>query len=127
MRLKAKDDVCGEYSATFTVNTETTPSDVLEDVAETQQDKNADYGDSWQKTAELKRTLSGGHLPHPQTDHELILDALYTRMMDKLARGYTLAFMNDEAEVDDEALADTFRDLAGYAAMAAAEVENNER
>jgi len=105
---------------------ETEPSDVLHEVAEQQQAKNADYGSSWQKTGELKAVLAGGELPHIETADEAVMDGLYTRMLDKLSRGYTLEFLNDEREIDDEALADTFRDLAGYAAMAAAEVENSE-
>jgi len=118
-----------EHSFACTVempSDETKPSDVLKEVAEEQQAKNADYGDSWQKTGELKEVLAGGELPHIETANEAVMDGLYTRMLDKLSRGYTLAFLNDGREVDDEALADTFRDLAGYAAMAAAEFESSD-
>jgi hypothetical protein len=76
---------------------------ILDRMAEIHRTKNSDYGNSYELSARL--------LGRP------VVEGLLHRMSDKLARACRLA-QGQEAQVKDEALADTLMDLANYAVLA---------
>ena len=76
---------------------------VLERVAATHRAKNADYGSSYELSAQL--------LGRP------VVEGLLHRMSDKLARACRLN-QGQPAAVQDEALTDILLDLANYAVLA---------
>jgi hypothetical protein len=82
---------------------------ILEHMAAIHQAKNADYGSSYELSAQL--------LGRP------VVEGLLTRMCDKLARACRLA-QGQDPQVKDEALADTLLDLANYAVLAVLALEN---
>lgn len=82
---------------------------ILERMAEIHRVKNSDYGNSYELSARL--------LGRP------VVEGLLHRMSDKLARACRLA-QGQEAQVKDEALADTLLDLANYAVLAILALED---
>ena len=76
---------------------------VLQRMAQIHQAKNADYGNSFELSAQL--------LGRP------VVEGLLTRMCDKLARACRLA-QGQAPQVAGEALQDTLLDLANYAVLA---------
>jgi hypothetical protein len=109
-------------------------SDVLESVAETVADKNDDYGSAIEKNAVIKRLLAADNVVIRTDDdgtewvrlgdHDVDgadqqrLDGIFTRLLDKVARLYTLSFTEQDDSVD-ETRRDTVEDLIGYLAHAA--------
>jgi len=82
---------------------------ILERMAAIHRAKNADYGSSYELSAQL--------LGRP------VVEGLLTRMCDKLARACRLA-QGQDPHVKDEALGDTLLDLANYAVLAVLSLEN---
>jgi hypothetical protein len=76
---------------------------ILQRMLAIHQAKNADYGNSYELSSRL--------LGRP------VVEGLLHRMSDKLARACRLA-QGQEAQVKDEALADTLMDLANYSVLA---------
>jgi hypothetical protein len=83
---------------------------ILERMAEIHRAKNADYGNSYELSAQL--------LGRP------VVEGLLHRMSDKLARACRLT-QGQAAQVQDEALADTLLDLANYAVLAVLALERD--
>lgn len=145
-----------------------TPQDVLDDLKGVFKDKNADYGNSWEKIGAIKRVMadtegpqtitisemniegriiSGDNkgmkrvvfyvsedtfedtdeiefvrladTPQKQSTFEENVDDLITRLLDKIIRVYTLTFLKDEPDVENESLADAAEDATGYCSMLA--------
>jgi len=119
---------------TFTADTTTSPSDVLESVAQTVDAKNDDYGSAIEKNAVIKRVLAADDVvvrtdddgtewvqlgDHDVADLEQQrLDGIFTRLLDKVARLYTLSF-TEQTDSVGEKRRDTVEDLLGYLAHAA--------
>jgi hypothetical protein len=137
-----------EIEMTFEVNgsellaelNQTRPQDVLEDVAETVEDKNDDYGNAYEKVGAIKRVMAdeGGPTTIKHEGDEYVkmadtptngslfeenADGIFTRMLDKVLRAYTLVLLADEPQVGNDSTSDAARDLAGYAAMLASLIE----
>lgn len=114
--------------------------EIIESMAEVLPDKRADYGTSWVKTACIKGVLAIegrpeiidlgdgreavvlGEIPQCESQIEEAVDGLFTRLLDKVTRGWQLTRMGREQQVDDESVKDTFLDLAAYSIMLAVEV-----
>lgn len=130
----------------------TSPQDVLDDLKDVFEDKNEDYGNSWEKIGVIKRimadtegprvvTVEEGetvhlteHFEEDTNEFELVVladtpqktstfeenvDDLLTRLLDKLIRTYTLTFLKDEPDVENESLTDAAEDSVGYTSMLA--------
>lgn len=80
---------------------------IIDDMMETYEKKNADYGNSVHKTFE-----------------EFGLTSFLVRLSDKLNRAITLN--KQEAKVTDEKLEDTLLDLANYAVLALVELKKGD-
>lgn len=109
-------------------------SDVLESVAKTVADKNDDYGSAIEKNAVIKRLLASSEVVIRTDDdgtewvrlgdHDVDgadqqrLDGIFTRLLDKVSRLYTLSF-TDQTDSVGEKRRDTVEDLLGYLAHAA--------
>lgn len=119
------------------------PSDVLEGVAETVDEKNDDYGNAYEKVGVLKRVMADEDGPTviehdgdeyvrmaetPQNDSlfKENADGIYTRLLDKVLRSYTLILIADEPKVENDSTADAACDLAGYAAMLTSLIEGEQ-
>ena len=79
---------------------------ICEDLTEIYENKNADYGDSYARLRE--------EFP----------DSILIRIYDKYSRLKRL--MNNEAQVKDESIEDTLKDLANYCIMELIERSKNE-
>lgn len=79
---------------------------IIDDMMETYEKKNADYGNSVHKTFK-----------------EFGLTSFLVRLSDKLNRAITLN--KQEAKVTDEKLEDTLLDLANYAVLALVELKKD--
>lgn len=84
---------------------------ILEHMAAVHRAKNADYGNSYELSAQL--------LGRP------VVEGLLHRMSDKLARACRLV-QGQAAQVEDEALTDTLMDLANYAVLAILAIEGKQ-
>lgn len=98
------------------------PSQILEEVAETQERKDADYGEAWRLVGETL-SLWMNHAG----ENELTIDAdpdtlaslgLFTRRLDKLIRAFNGEFLGND--LNYESIRDSHADEAGYAGMHAA-------
>lgn len=96
----------------------TDPTDILFDGAETYDEKNADYGDSWRLVGEILHKLAGGRPITLETKEDYISLGLFSRRFDKIARAFQGEFIADE--MNFEATADAHEDEMVYAAMHAA-------
>lgn len=110
------------------------PADVLESVAQTVESKNDDYGSAIEKNAVIKRLLAADEVVVRTDDdgtewvqlgdHDVAdlqqqrLDGIFTRLLDKVSRLYTLSF-TDQTDSVGEKRRDTVEDLLGYLAHAA--------
>lgn len=124
-----------------------TETEVLEEVKGVLDEKDDDYGSSYEKAGVLKRvladedgpsvyTVNGGKLdddkymhgelvevvvladtPQNETVFEENADGLITRLLDKLSRTYTLIFLKDEPDVENESTEDAAKDMVGYSSM----------
>jgi hypothetical protein len=150
-------------------------SEILEEVGEIVDDKNDDYGSSWEKVSVLKRVIAdedgpqtitlsrddvlcevaGGEdkgdkivrlivdedffketnevefvqladTPERNTLFKEQVDDLFTRLLDKVVRGYYTTLVKAETLVDDESKIDAFKDLVGYAALGGSLVSEEE-
>jgi hypothetical protein len=105
-----------------------TPDEILRQNAETYQDKNADYGDSWRlagKTLAMWLQHAGMEdvtLPADEDTWNSI--GLFTRRLDKLVRSFNAEFVVDE--LNFESTADAHEDESTYAAMAASLTRESE-
>lgn len=98
--------------------------DVYEETIETFIRKNIDYGSSFSDSAKVESILKYGEIRNEDLP-EIVSRQIFVRgFLDKISRFYQLAFENDEAMVDDEALDDTLQDLGNYALMLCAELRN---
>jgi len=110
------------------------PSDVLQSVAQTVESKNDDYGSAIEKNAVIKKLLAADDVVVRTDDdgtewvqlgdHDVAdlqqqrLDGIFTRLLDKVSRLYTLSF-TDQTDSVGEKRRDTVEDLLGYLAHAA--------
>lgn len=94
-----------------------TASEILREGAETHTQKNADYGDNWQKVGEILFTLANEESVVLKSPDDWIAAGLFIRRLDKLGRSFNGEFLTDsmnfESAVDDDA------DESVYAAMQA--------
>jgi len=95
----------------------TTPQEILSDGAETYEQKNDDYGDSWRKVGEILHELADGEPVTLETPEDHIAYGLLTRRLDKIARAYHGELLADE--LNFESVTDSHEDEAVYAAMSA--------
>jgi len=122
-----------EYPIDTVTSPDEQPSDVLQSVADTVEAKNDDYGSAIETNAVLKRVLScddvvverrGGETWVKLGQHDVDgidqqrLDGVFTRLLDKVARLYTLSF-TDQSDSVGEKRRETVEDLLGYLAHAA--------
>jgi hypothetical protein len=94
------------------------PSDILTESAEIYEQKNADYGHSWQAIGHLLHGLTKGEPITLETPEDFISIGLFTRRLDKLARTFNGEFLSDD--LNFESIADSHADETAYAAMHAA-------
>jgi hypothetical protein len=110
------------------------PSDVLQSVAQTVESKNDDYGSAIEKNAVIKKLLAADDVVVRTDDdgtewvqlgdHDVAdlqqqrLDGIFTRLLDKVSRLYTLSF-TDQTDSVGEKRRETVEDLLGYLAHAA--------
>lgn len=80
---------------------------IAQEMADTYEAKNADYGDSFSKSIEKHGPVAG-----------------IVRMSDKFNRLENLLLNQGTAKVNDESVIDTLTDLANYAIMLRIEIEN---
>lgn len=83
----------------------------------TYREKNKDYGDSWRKVGEILHLLADGETVELDSVNDHIAYGLYTRRLDKLARGYHGEFLADE--MNFESIVDAHTDEMTYSAMQA--------
>jgi hypothetical protein len=95
----------------------TDPTEILRDGAETYEEKNDDYGDSWRLVGEFLWLLSNDGI-ELKTKEDFISFGLYTRRLDKIARSFNGEFNDDE--LNFESVIDSHTDESVYAAMHAA-------
>jgi hypothetical protein len=95
--------------------THPTPADVLFDGAQTYDEKNDDYGDSWRLVGEFMYRLTDGEGMVLETPEDFISFGLYTRRLDKIARAFNGEFLSDE--LNFESVVDSHEDEAVYGAM----------
>lgn len=110
------------------------PQSVFAELDQLVDDKNDDYGNSWQKVSAIKRLMADvegpqiiecdgdeyvylANTPQPQNQFEQEIDDLMARLLDKVVRAYNLALIADESKLEDEGLEDALMDIAGYAGM----------
>jgi len=123
---------------------------ILNDVADVQEAKNDDYGNSWRKAAAIKQLIADengpttthidnnsvyddaaaapsfaleaiilAETPRNESLYEQQLDGVFTRLLDKVVRAYTLTMLVDGNRVMGEGAFDAAVDIAGYAGMLA--------
>lgn len=115
----------------------TTVPEILSDTAETFENKNDDYGNSWQKIGAIKRLIAHDEgpeiveledgreavvladVPDCNSTFEQNFEDAVTRQLDKIIRKYNLIRLVDEPKVEDESALDACTDDVGYAAMIA--------
>ena len=130
----ARAEQIAEQIDEWTTEAGETPSDVLESVAQTVESKNDDYGSAIEKNAVIKRLLAADEIVVRTDDdgtewvqlgdHDVAdlqqqrLDGIFTRLLDKVSRLYTLSF-TDQTDSVGEKRRDTVEDLLGYLAHAA--------
>lgn len=107
--------------------------EIFEEQLEIFQEKNEDYGNSWEKIAPIKMIMASDEISiekvegdthiiidseHRKTSGhtEEVVDNMVTRFLDKIIRIYNLTF-NTEKQNVDESLEDSAGDLGNYALM----------
>ena len=98
------------------------PDDILFGGAETYEEKNDDYGDSWRKIGKIMHMLANGQPITLETPEDHISYGLFTRRMDKIARAFNGEFCADE--MNFESVQDAHEDEMVYAAMHASNQED---
>lgn len=93
-------------------------TDILEDSAETYKKKQSDYGDSWRLVGEFLWLLTDEEGVELTSKEDFISFGLYTRRLDKLARGFNGDLLADG--LNFESVQDSREDESVYAAMHAA-------
>lgn len=91
------------------------PDDILFGGAETYEEKNDDYGDSWRKIGTIMHMLANGQPITLETPEDHISYGLFTRRMDKIARAFNGEFCADD--MNFESVKDAHEDEMVYAAM----------
>lgn len=91
------------------------PEDILRENAETYQQKNADYGESWYAIGKILHGLTKGEPITLETPEDFVSFGLFTRRMDKFARAFTGEFLDHE--LNFESICDSHEDESTYAAI----------
>jgi hypothetical protein len=91
------------------------PQDILADGAETYEEKNDDYGDSWRLVGQFLYNLTDGEGITLETPEDFISFGLYTRRLDKVARGFNGEFLSED--LNFEPVTDSHEDESVYGAM----------
>lgn len=98
---------------------EQSPDEILQDLAELYQDKNDDYGNSWEQGGRLLYLLAGEEPVTLEDPEDWIRVGLWVRRVDKFMRAFHGEFVSD-GDVNFEAIMDSHTDDSVYAAMHAA-------
>lgn len=96
--------------------TKSDPRGILENGAETYEEKNEDYGESWRQAGEVLWKLSEGGI-EVESEEEAIQLGLYFQRLHKLTRGFNGEFGG--VDLNNEPTTDSHKDAMVYAAMAA--------
>jgi hypothetical protein len=91
------------------------PEDQLFDGAETYNEKNDDYGDSWRQVGAFLAELAGDDGITLESEEDFISFGLFTRRLDKIARAFNGEFNADS--LNFESVVDAHQDEMVYAAM----------
>lgn len=89
----------------------------LRDGAETYEEKNDDYGDSWQTVGEILWELGGEEPIVLESPEDVISFGLFVRRFDKLARAFNGEFRAED--LNFESIVDSHEDESVYAMMSA--------
>jgi hypothetical protein len=100
-------------------------TDILQDGAELYEKKQSDYGDSWRLVGEFLWLLTDEEGVELTSKDDFISFGLYTRRLDKLARGFNGDLLADD--LNFEAVQDSHEDESVYAAMHAALASEQEK
>jgi hypothetical protein len=100
-------------------------TDILNEGAEVFEEKNDDYGDSWRLVGEFLWLLTDEEGVELTSKDDFISFGLYTRRLDKLARGFNGDLLADD--LNFEAVQDSHEDESVYAAMHAALASEQEK
>jgi hypothetical protein len=100
-------------------------TDILNGGAEVFEEKNDDYGDSWRLVGEFLWLLTDEEGVELTSKDDFISFGLYTRRLDKLARGFNGDLLADD--LNFEAVQDSHEDESVYAAMHAALASEQEK
>lgn len=100
------------------------PQDFLADGAQTYEQKNDDYGNSWELTGEIMWLILGEQPVTLETPEDFIRFGLWTRRLDKFCRAMHGEFVADEKNY--ESVQDNHLDDMVYAAMHATTHEVDE-
>lgn len=96
----------------------TQPQEFLRGGADTYEEKNEDYGDSWRKVGYVMWMMAGKEPITLESPEDFIRIGLYTRRLDKLFRTFNGDFVAD-GDLNFEAVQDNHLDDMVYAAMQA--------
>jgi hypothetical protein len=91
------------------------PTQILRESADTYQEKNADYGQSWRAIGEILHGLTKGEPVVLETPEDFVSFGLFTRRMDKIARSFNGEFLSDD--LNFESISDSHADETAYAAI----------
>ena len=94
------------------------PTQILRESAETHEQKDADYGQSWRAIGHILHGLTDGEPVVLETPEDFISFGLFTRRLDKIARSFNGEFLSDD--LNFESISDSHADETAYAAMHAA-------
>ena len=83
------------------------------------QQKEADYGQSWQKTGVILNTLFSDKEIKLKDPVDFNVLAIFVRVLDKISRASNLYFVADETQVKTETLTETLADAGVYMFMLA--------
>jgi hypothetical protein len=108
-------------STDFTHSTDLSPGEILHNGADTYEEKNEDYGNSWYIVGEIMYLMAGEEPITLETPEDFVRIGLFTRRLDKLVRAFNGEFCTDEMTY--ESIFDSHTDEAVYAAMAASIAE----